>query len=484
MRQMAMKAGLKASAVKIVEEEENTLSALMTEVMKFMRRSCFGQHKNMQDVLRVQRANRDSFNFYLEAVQYMKALEPDIRGSIAKGDTRISESAIRGLLMLAESMRGPNPDNQQTLATSGIFDLGDRIMNKIKLVSSVPSATKGKKSKKNQVMDDEDEQDGAAAVSVKTIFAQNETRCRLKMAVLKCLHSFLEGVQSDSIPTQMLSTVDWGGYAAQMKDCYDMRWSKDLAPMPFAGTPSPDQLYNNPEGDNIVDEGISHFFLFKFLEKYQGREAGSPLTDALSHFPNAARYFEARKGYVEIIRDERLERVFFRLPEACIEDGPLNKPYDSMYGEERDDADKKTDEFLENMICLVSKEKFLDKIRASFFSFTINKWDSIMTLCFYWGGLLHLVLVLGAYAPYHGLLVTESGGQGSSKSHYTELAEDSTCEEGNCWNMFFLVKVLPLVDEIAVTWPNSMRHLLIHTCALYACRMCAECVPDVCLIYN
>jgi hypothetical protein len=160
---MAMKAGLKASAVKIVEEEENTLSALMTEVMKFMRRSCFGQHKNMQDVLRVQRANRDSFNFYLEAVQYMKALEPDIRGSIAKGDTRISESAIRGLLMLAESMRGPNPDNQQTLATSGIFDLGDRIMNKIKLVSSVPSATKGKKSKKNQVMDDEDEQDGAAA---------------------------------------------------------------------------------------------------------------------------------------------------------------------------------------------------------------------------------------------------------------------------------------------------------------------------------
>jgi len=466
---MMLKAGIKPNkpisgkALQAAEEEEDRSVALMSEVMKFMRRSCFGQHKNMQDVLRVQRANRESFNFYLETVQYIQALEPDIKGSIATGDTKITESAIRGLLMLAESMKGPNYHNQQEIATSGIFDTGDRMMCKLKYVNSLPSANtlpritfkKKNRRRNNQVMDDDDDEAEEPPVTVESIYVHNETRCRLKMAILKVFHSILEGVQGDSIPRQMLSTVDWSAYAVQMKDCYDMRYDQDFLPMPFDGDPSPD----NPDVDNIVDEGISYYFLFKFLEKYQGGEAGTPLTDVLANVPTAARYFEARKGYVEIIRDNRLERVFFRLPDACVEDGPLNKPYDDLYGDERDDADKKTTQFLENMIRLVSKEKFLDKIRDSIFSFTINKWESIMMLCFYWGGLLHLVLVFGSYAPYHGLLVTERGGEGSSKAHYSAMARDSVCEEENCWNQFFVVKVLPLIDEIAVASLNSLSPL-------------------------
>jgi len=444
-RQASLKAGISSTRAPSTDMDDNNISgAMMTEVMKFMRRSCIGQHQDLQNVLRVQRVNRESFNFYQEAVQYISVLEPDIKSAIQTGDQQVTEAAIRGFLMLGDAMKGPNYDNQQALATSGILDLADRIMNKIKLDAHVPGA-RPPKTKKNQISDEGVEMPVTATV----IYDRNKTRCRLKMAVLECLHSFLEGVVDNSIPMQMLSTVNWMAYASQMNDCYNMRSRKDVVPI-------------DGEGENMKTEGISYYFLFKFLEKYQEGCEGTPLTAALDSAPGAARYFEARKGYLEITRDGRLERVFYLLPEPCINGGPLDKAYDALFDTEREDPDKKTKEFLDNMICLVDKEKFLDVIRASIFAFTINRWESIMMLCFYWGGLLHLVLILGAYAPYHGLLVTESGGEGSSKAHYAAIAKDSTCEQDNCWNRFFVEVVETFVDEIA----KYMCYVYAGICAL------------------
>jgi hypothetical protein len=38
-------------------------------------------------------------------------------------------------------------------------------------------------------------------------------------------------------------------------------------------------------------------------------------------------YFWHRSGYVEIVRDKRLERLFFQLPNDCIPGGPHPTPY-------------------------------------------------------------------------------------------------------------------------------------------------------------
>ena len=390
VRQAMCNAGLNPPSTTV--DSSNVYGPLMTEVMKFMRRSCLGQHKNMQNVLRVQRVNRESFNFYSEAVHFMTGLEPDLKHAILSGDEQTSEAAIRGFLMLSDAMKGPNYANQQAIATSGILDLADRIMNKIKLDSSHGGAPPKKKTKANTPPKSkrgihnkitpvlEDKENEISFLSLEEIYKQNLIRCRLKSAVIECLGSFLEGVVDESIPKQMLSTCNWMAYASQMNDCFQMRHRSDAAPV---------------EGDfnNLVSEGLSYFFLMKFLEKYKNPQEIDELEKALQSAAHAVHFFETRKGYVEITRDGRLERVFFRLPEDGIEGGAIDNPYAALYDTEREDPDKKTKMFLENMIRLVEEEAFLDKIRASVLAFTVNQWDSIRMLAFYWGLLLHVVCI-------------------------------------------------------------------------------------------
>ena len=59
------------------EDEENSASHVQTiEVVKLMRSMCAGQHKRLQDLLRVQHHNRESVDLYDEVVKYIAALEP------------------------------------------------------------------------------------------------------------------------------------------------------------------------------------------------------------------------------------------------------------------------------------------------------------------------------------------------------------------------------------------------------------------------
>jgi len=104
----------------------------MVEVMKSMRRMCMGQYRPLQDILREQRLNSTSIDFFSEAVGYIKNLEPEIKDAIHEGDFEIVEGAMRGFLMLADAMRGPNLGNQKAIAETGIFDLCDRIFARIR----------------------------------------------------------------------------------------------------------------------------------------------------------------------------------------------------------------------------------------------------------------------------------------------------------------------------------------------------------------
>jgi hypothetical protein len=104
----------------------------IVEVMKSMRRMCMGQYRPLQDILREQRLNSTSIDFFGEAVAYIKNLEPEIKDAIHDGDFEIVEGAMRGFLMLADAMRGPNLGNQKAIAETGIFDLCDRIFARIR----------------------------------------------------------------------------------------------------------------------------------------------------------------------------------------------------------------------------------------------------------------------------------------------------------------------------------------------------------------
>jgi len=110
---------LKAGIAKKTEDSTYSLASSqvhMVEVMKTMRRMCMGQFRPLQDILRSQRLNHTSFDFFNEAVQYIKNLEPELKDCIHDGDFEVVDGAIRGFLMLADSMRGPNLDNQKAIS--------------------------------------------------------------------------------------------------------------------------------------------------------------------------------------------------------------------------------------------------------------------------------------------------------------------------------------------------------------------------------
>ena len=127
-----------------------------------------------------------------------------------------------------------------------------------------------------------------------------------------------------------------------------------------------------------------------------------------------------------------------------MEGGVLDKAYEGLYDtSDREDPDKKTKEFVENMVRLVKEEALYDRIRASIFAFTVNNWGGIKMLTFYWGLILHLVLIFGSYAPHSGLHF--EGSESSNKS-FQGAALDASEES---FTQFFYVTVLPFVDSAA-----------------------------------
>jgi hypothetical protein len=78
----------------------------MAEVMKTMRRMCMGACKVLQDILRYQKLNLETSDFFLEAVSYLALLEPELSNAIYNKDFDLVDAAMRGFLMLGDAMSG------------------------------------------------------------------------------------------------------------------------------------------------------------------------------------------------------------------------------------------------------------------------------------------------------------------------------------------------------------------------------------------
>lgn len=259
-----------------------TSQRYMVEVMKTMRRMCMGDCKALQDILRVQPFHQTSINFLSEALEFIKALEPEIKGCIANGDFQVVQGATRGFLMLADAMRGPNELNQKHVSESGVYDLCDRIFARIRIEHITKETSNPDWERK-----------------------KNKTRADLKIAAVECLTALLEGVQSDLIPRQMLVLLNWGGVVDQMTRCYESFES---------GTDLDKEL--------CVREALLYFFLLKNTKNYD--KTNDYILPELNGVPQRIlKFLEDRTGYIEIVRNSQLERCYFQLPEACAPGGDL-----------------------------------------------------------------------------------------------------------------------------------------------------------------
>jgi DNA-binding protein Fis len=151
----------------------------------------------------------------------------------------VVEAGIRGFLMLADAMRGPNHENQASIAHTGLIDLGDRIFGKIHF-EDLNGKTKARNRHRNRHGEDRRKE--------KAIW-RNRVRSRLKSAVASCLLTFLEGVESDDIPNMMLTTVQWTLIGAQMACCHrDLARAAEVLDYPM-----------------LFEEGMTYYFILRTL---------------------------------------------------------------------------------------------------------------------------------------------------------------------------------------------------------------------------
>ena len=423
---------LKAGITKKAEEESSVSLASsqvhMVEVMKTMRRMCMGSFKPLQDILRAQQLNHISYDFFNEAVQYLKNLEPELKDAIIDGDFEIVDGAMRGFLMLADAMRGPNLENQKAIAETGIFDLCDRIFARIRF-EHVDKKTLDKDAVKEQ----------------------NEYRSALKSAAAEALSALVEGVQDEIITSQMLALLNWYGLVEQLKLCYQSyERGCDLSK------------------DNCLAEGLSYYFLLTHLKHYD--KANEYILPALSHAPGKIiQFFQNRTGYIEIVRDERLERVYYQLPVECVAGGSFDgKPFEEMYVmDQREEFDKKSRDYIDNMVHITDKIQFHDRIRQSRLAWTVKRWDLIRKVNFLFTFTLHFLLVCGGYMPYYSKLAyaeqvnlfNQNDGErrkAAGGSDSSEPAAEASSFELTDADVYAFEKVAPKVEWIAriMSWMN------------------------------
>ena len=104
------------------------------EVFKLIRMMCAGQYTPLQDILRQQPMNRESVDLFQECIKFLTAVEPVVKNAIDRGEQIVPKAMMRCFLMLGDAMHGPNRSNQQSVSNTGIFDLSDRIMAKIRVL--------------------------------------------------------------------------------------------------------------------------------------------------------------------------------------------------------------------------------------------------------------------------------------------------------------------------------------------------------------
>lgn len=473
------KAGIRVPSVKMQDgaKMSDRSQEHMTEVLKMMRRCCLGECE-LQDVLRVQRLNAISYNFFVEAVTYLEAIEPELKDAIDNGEMQhgtdkwvspLVDSVMRGFLMLADAMTGPNVENQKVIAETGIFDLCDRIFARIKL-EHLDSHEHGSAHNSKDLTPE-------AKAKIK---ARNDLRCELKLSITRCLEGFLEGVRDDSIVKQMVSQLNWDGVEEQMRGCYHaLKHQK--------------KHYIFSE-KSILQEGCSYYRLLRHCEHYdRANEFIQPAIEDVS--PKVLHFFQANTGMIEILRNDQLERVYFQLPSACLKDGPLDKPDvdQQLYDTDRDDVEQKARDFIENMCERVNIEQFEESVRETALAFTVTKLWLIRMINFWWTALMHVIMVNLSYMPHVGFWASSFHDDYQERIWIEErnpvalgYPEDAKFSEycGDwCDNEFYLTArdisffydVLPVVDKILryMSWFNLV------TCSLRFFAYCWGELPNV-----
>jgi hypothetical protein len=264
--------------------------------------------------------------------------------------------------LLPRKIEQDNRANQRSLASTGIFDLADRINSHMAYESAAEPHPPS---------------DASGAID------RDKRRYEVKIAVIECLNSFFSGgLEDDELAQQMLSILNLWEIAKHMYDCFTIctrrRQSKELADL----------------AKLTLKEGTSYCILMRRLIFWDKDCAVlNPIISDRQIAP-AWSFFQSQCGYVEVMRHGMLEGIHFPLPEDIGDEDGL---FEHMYETEREDIDKKNYQWLFIMINLVERVERHAQIRSGIMAFSVDCFSSVTNFCLCCAFCIHVLCIVGNY---------------------------------------------------------------------------------------
>lgn len=299
-----------------IAQETFVESGHILPLLRFLQLLCEGHNNQLQNYLRSQTQNVKSFDLVSETAAYLGAVHREINPSNI-------DAAIQTYETLAEFCQGPCTDNQQALIRTKLCQSTNHLLN-----AEFKSCSR-------------------------------ESVSLLKEAAVGTLLSLLEGNLSPSISRQMIATLDFRAIRVNMDACFttaqqeaksiqaqNTGWMHKL--LHFGKTKKTDDKVQAPY--ESLEPAYLYYFLFCNLVDY---DTGDRLKSILRESPNHNILNEGT-GRIELVRDGRLERVYFRIPPKS-NLLPRESKDELLWSIDRDNQQDKMKDFLERSEALMQE---------------------------------------------------------------------------------------------------------------------------------
>eukprot|EP01060_Flectonema_neradi_P021121 TRINITY_DN2863_c0_g2_i1.p1 TRINITY_DN2863_c0_g2~~TRINITY_DN2863_c0_g2_i1.p1 ORF type:complete len:2995 (+),score=446.88 TRINITY_DN2863_c0_g2_i1:928-8985(+) len=345
------------------------------EVMRYLQLFCEGHNTKLQNYLRVQGDNVHSFNLVSESLTFLETIL-----QVEHMDEFMAEIVLQTFDSLTEYCQGPVPENQVTLVNGGVC-------------LAVTAAFQGP-------------DNGGVDFSV-VQGTRPELVEKIRTAAVATVLSLLEGVTDKAIAEKMLSQhsnlgLDVDVFRSALADVCKIRElaeaQEDTGMLEYA-----------------LDLGFSIFILFKTLHAYCDPSIKDFVDDV-----EGTSYFSERTGRIEICRGTDLERVYFRIPEICVDPGLSNRTkYQLLWSVRRNTPSERIIDFFEKGDFLVYEVEYTEKwfqrnvsvptMLLQIITSSKYRGKSCRTLCRRFGGTAEITMVYLAIFVNFLIICQDSG---------------------------------------------------------------------------
>jgi hypothetical protein len=332
-------------------------------------------HRGMKIYLQQQPGHEDQLSIISDIVDHITDLEIDLMDAMdASSDSQLSQSSPRqqqaelafqqakaGLDILIALSTGPLPENQLAIAVSNVLNCLSRLLQRCVIVNRVVSSH---------------------GVFTTSFSPRAELDKKKKLGTFHLLRqishllvTLLEGTPQKQVIVHIVSALSWGAIGRHLRDLKDLMGSEKS---------------ENSRSERILEMVKRESFkLMTVLQKctpgYNGGGVKSQMESAsltqLLRNP-VVQFFRDRHGVVEVVREGRLEKLYFRVPDELLDEDVKErietKIVQAMNAMPRDDTTSKLRAFVANAYELVAMEDTMVRTKKDPLMVWWNRIDNIL----------------------------------------------------------------------------------------------------------